>query len=83
MRLPTTRIVRKNPPTKHRRQKFAAVREFRQHGVILQLVRRDGPGSIVILALRDDNTFRLRQICTFTIDQQFFYRVCAGQKALQ
>ena len=35
VRLVATRIVRKNTAAKHRRQKFAAAREFRQHRIIL------------------------------------------------
>ena len=62
VRLVTTRIVRKNTAAKHRRQKFTAAREFGQHGIILQGVRSDGPGPIVILAFRNDNTFPLRQV---------------------
>jgi hypothetical protein len=62
-RLVATRIVGENTATKQRRQEFAAVREFRQHGVILQAVRSDGPGPVVILASRNDNTFPLRQVC--------------------
>jgi hypothetical protein len=61
-RLVATRIVRKDSAAKHRRQRFAAVREFRQHGIIRQGVRCDGPGPIVILAFRNNNAFPLRQV---------------------
>jgi len=69
VRLVATRIVRKNTAAKHRRQKFAAAREFRQHGIILQGVRSDGPGPIVILAFRNDDTFPLRQVCKLSAEQ--------------
>src|SRR6266478_6126406 len=68
-RLVTTRIVRKNTAAKHCRQKFAAAREFRQHGIILEGVRSDGPGPIVILAFRNDNAFPLRQVCKLSAEQ--------------
>ena len=55
-------LVRKDFAAKHRRQKFAAVREFRLHGIILQRVRSNGPGPIVILAFRNDNVFPLRRV---------------------
>jgi len=68
-RLVATRIVGKNTTTKHRRQKFAAVRESRQHGIILQGVRSHGPGSVVILAFSNDNTFPLRQVSKLSAEQ--------------
>ena len=68
-RLVATRIVGKHSAAKHRCQKFGAVREFRQHGIILQGVRSHGPGPIVILAFRNDHTFPLRQVCKLSSEQ--------------
>jgi len=68
-RLVATRIVGKHSAAKHGRQKFATVRKFRQHRVILQGIRSDGPRPIVILAFRNDNAFPLRQVRKLSSEQ--------------